>query len=402
MRNSRKWASRRQSALLVSLAILVIVPLSVQIRTTMISNDDVVFAPLLIKATPMMYHKYKYHNSSVHPLTELLQDNRTIFLLELRPGIAHGLGSTVLWMLVISMYFQDTQNRQLVVDQTQTTSYRWNETHGMFTSFFYTPNIPIIDDATNEYKRVEREVKEGRRLLLLGPETNVWTTPATSAWKWTDPKWISDNSSYISDNTSFDAPVLKVAQAAIRRYADLRSIALAYYGFNQTTASAAAGLTNNDDNVHFFERLSISLCENIKISAQSQQHVQTTLSSSMIPDFVTTSKEITTAAFHIRRGDKLIHESPKFLAEEYVKKLQEALPDPAHWKRIQHCFVATDDLKAVRELQVVLTEMALPCQLHTLKTSGKSSKRDKETTLLFLAEMKMLIDGMYESNERID
>jgi hypothetical protein len=179
--------------------------------------------------------------------------------------------------------------------------------------------------------------------------------------------------------------VLKISQKVHGHFPYARKVALAHYRVYEHLRS-----------VLFYHRLSCLLCDNIRMSEETKAQVQAILTSASIPDFTSTEEILgPTVSFHIRRGDKTKIESRPFLGSEYVNKLKEIIPDQGKLSSIKHCFVATDDYHAVLELQNALQVASIHCTLHTLTTEGYHTDRGKEDTLLFLAEMKMLIDASY-------
>jgi hypothetical protein len=111
------------------------------------------------------------------------------------------------------------------------------------------------------------------------------------------------------------------------------------------------------------------------------------------------------ASFHIRRGDKITNrESSKYDGAVFVHKLKQITPNAT----FEHCFVATDDYRAVVEIRKVLANEITICRnLHTLtqhdetghRQNKKTKRKKKESrdhqTLQFMAELQSMITTTY-------
>ena len=302
-------------------------------------------------------------SSSLHPFTSLLVGKKKVFLYNMG-GRNIGFGSLTLHMLQFAIFFQDTQGRHLVVDESKLTVYRRNHSVGAFTGFF-NPTFPVLD-TEGDLERVEQEMEARDSTIFAGKLTN-----------WSNVK--SDSS-----------PVLKIKMAhpyGWAHFTESRKIVRDYYN------------EKGEAVVVLFQRMSSLLCESLPLNHATQRETQTLLTNASIPDFSSLDaagqQDPPTIAFHIRRGDK-IREQAHSPARKYVDKLIEIIPNSDDRSRISKCFVATDDYKAVVELRVALRARSINCTLHTLTTpAAYSSARDTNDMILFLAEMKVLIDATY-------
>jgi hypothetical protein len=323
----------------------------------------------------------------LHPFTSLLVAKKNVFLLQFRHE--NGFGSLMISTLLLSMFFHDTQGRHLVVDESKVRNYRRNNSSGVFTGFFDT-TFPVLDN-DDDYNRVEQEMKTHGDPKIFQSKRN-----------WRANKKNIENPAATADATGSSIsqpPVLQISMHdGWRQFGGALYAARSYYKRDMTA---------------IFPQLSSRLCESIVLNPASKQEIQDLLTSASIPDFTATTTTTTgtpnkdvTIAFHIRRGDKVVpkpgkgpssQDSRPYKGAAYVDKLLQVIQNStdSNLSRIRHCFVATDDYRAVVELQDALKEQSINCTLHTLTTPTYHTTRDANDIILFLAEMKMLIDATY-------
>ena len=118
--------------------------------------------------------------------------------------------------------------------------------------------------------------------------------------------------------------------------------------------------------------------------------------------------EYNSVAFHIRRTDKLKHESPLFPATDYVQKLLEVLEEesiPA--ETVEVCYLATDDPSVHFEMADALQDGGLSCRLvFTGENDNHGSTKERysvEAGLEFMAEFSVMLEttffiGTFNSN----
>ena len=127
-------------------------------------------------------------------------------------------------------------------------------------------------------------------------------------------------------------------------------------------------------------------------SFESLRRQESTSSSSSSPSS-------SSVAFHVRRTDKIIKESRLYTAKEYVDKLVSVLQaNNVQLSNVDVCFVATDDASVVPEMQSALEATQLSCRLvytPTANITGKGDRYRPNSTLIFLAELSMLVEATY-------
>ena len=335
------------------------------------------------------------NDNEYHPIQSLLDDGKKVVLFELSSGSSHGLGSSMIWILLFQIYFQDVSNgrRLLVLDERKTTSYRTNMTHGAYSGGIFMTSFPVLDSLSIDMNSIDYQWQQ---------QMNVSTNPTQY------------NEQLIDE--------IKIRQEDTLEFIQGRKMVHEKYNTN-----------NYLNELLLFEKLSFTLCKNIRINPHLLRNdIQSILNASNIPNFdITTTTTTTTVvaaanttnrtlsssstiasssspsnpitvAFHIRRGDKLKLESRAYRGFEYVHTLKKALKvvdgdnDQSILANIQYCFVATDDYNAVVELQQALTNNNIHCTLYTLmSTPDTTTNRNTDGTIQFLAELKVLVDATY-------
>ena len=380
-------------------------PLPPPAVASLASQDSIHTSSAFASSFTNMVASNSERNSSddYHPIQSLLDDGKKVLLFELSSGSSHGLGSSMIWILLFQIYFQDVSNgrrRQLVLDQRKTTSYRTNSTHGAYSGGIFTTTFPVLDSLSTNTNSID--------------------------YKWQQMNTSTNPKEYNKDQ-ELDG-VIKIRQEDTLDFIQARKIVHGKYNSNYLNA------------VLLFEQLSCTLCNTIQISPSLlQNEIQSILNEASIPNFSTamnastllsrtattsTSTSTTTTtnrilssiessspitvAFHIRRGDKLKLESRAYRGFEYVNTLKKALEveeeedgsdassSNSVLSNIKYCFVATDDYNAVVELQQALTKNNIPCKLYTLmSTANQQTNRNTDGTIQFLAELKVLVDATY-------
>jgi hypothetical protein len=467
--------------------------------------------------------------------TWLLDPHPTkIFLFELGSDKhLSGFGSCTVNLMLLQLYFTDVhsyspsfsgtptrqqqqqqhqqQRRQLVVDETPSRSYRWNETHGVYSGYFQT-TFPILQQSNQEYKLIRQQVvgqvllekqshhrddgsngsnnshnndnnhsttsrhREDNHHNNNNTNENVVVDKRTTDkfWKFTQPDFYTGKymppllpwNEFEYRNTTLDLPVIKVTQRTkffSNSFVATREMALHYYNNNNNNNRNDHNTEKKDTNtetstssLRLFQRLSQLLCHSIQVNSDVQGRIarmqeiagiplSTTTTTTMRKEGITTTPtsmvfrreghgdssssrtlkntETTTTiafsvAFHIRRGDKLIRESRKYEAVEYVEKLVAVTTDEER-SRIRDCFVATDDddpsLSVVDELQAQLTVASISCTVSTLTSTSATTPPTSNATaavpsntrqqqrrrqggdefILFLAQLDILIHSTY-------
>jgi hypothetical protein len=293
-------------------------------------------------------------------LDALLATHQNIFLFELGNSTRHhGFGSIVLHLLLrFQLYFDETQHRTLVLDQSQLNAYRLNSTHGLFSGFLST-NFVVLDDASAKKKAI-RAARQ--RLPVKHKLEHAWT-----------PK-----------EPGYDAPIVTISQTKRRSWK--KSMKL-FWATNRYFA--------NVTNTTMFDRMRASAC-GIQMTCETEARSAALLRKNSIPLFDAASDQNNsgTVAFHIRRGDKLEWESRAYQVEEYVATLLRRTTLQEQ-EAIHSCYVATDDFTVVAELRVALHKAAIDCTLYSLATDTFYMPRDRNHAFVLFADLHMLVGATY-------
>jgi len=278
---------------------------------------------------------------NITSINQEIPGKQTIYVLR-----TSGLGSQLMHMLSHKLYY-NAQGRNFMAD-TSTYGYRWSDSIGLLTGYFL-PTFPVIDDIS-QY----RGIADRYNMSNYGHIRNIGLK-------------------YSYDLTDLE-PVIVVpgAQRLIRKkiFSNYKVESVGYY--NSMAWEACAELQFNDR--------AISEIEKVKNDHD-------------IPNF----RRGRTAAFHVRRGDKLRRESKLYKGSLYVDKLLTIASGP-----IDRCFVASDDYRAFEEVKRDILKRNINCTIHTITSKskrgseqGKSTQSDHEETVRFLAELSILIDATY-------
>jgi len=140
-----------------------------------------------------------------------------------------------------------------------------------------------------------------------------------------------------------------------------------------------------------YDRLVYDMCPNLQFNARTKAQILNFQKKLNIPDAFTDKNESTTIGFHIRRGDKLLRESRKFEAYEYIQRFEDqAGIDVVH--TLKHCFVTSDDPATIQELQDAIKGNGnWSCVVHSFTETSFIG----DNTYLFLTELSVLIDASY-------
>ena len=263
-----------------------------------------------------------------------------------------GIGSQLLNLFASVIYYREHENRNLIVDET-TYHYRLSASVGLMEGYF-TPKLPVIQSATRMREWVEPHFL---------PERNYtewrYTAPSTDQW----------------DNRDNSSPMIVMNCIATRRH----------------TKEAF-----DRHSLGFYQKMKNEMCPSLQFNSRTRTRIAEFQGSRNIPLFGSDNKS---AAFHIRRGDKLHSESKKYHGEEYLEKLEQVAPGVS----FQNCFVATDSYKAFLEVQESLeTQQWKTCR--TLWTLTQPSERGhfersrvvkEEAVLQFLSELDILTRATY-------
>jgi hypothetical protein len=277
-----------------------------------------------------------------------------------------GIGSQILGLFGQAIFFEEQQNRSIIIDEV-TYPYRYNESVGLFTAYF-TPQFPVIDSIEQQREWIEP-------LFTNGHNYTEWRTREQNL------KWDEGDTKH---NTAPPPPVMVTSFLSRFRY----RLMVLY----------------NTSSVEFYRKMVEKTCPHVQFNADTQRRMKQLKKKHKLPDFSSASS----AAFHIRHGDKLRKESKKYAAADYVKKLMQVAPGRA----FDNCFVASDSFDAVTELREALAAQNwTTCrQLSTLTqpvqtgfSLGENEHFTDIATLQFLTELQILVQaewfvGTFNSN----
>jgi len=257
-----------------------------------------------------------------------------------------GLGSQLVNMFTNAAYFKDTQSRSLCAIESSY-GYRQNASVGVLTGFF-TPGFPVIDV----------------------PEQHVWLQPVVADADFNVDKWVSK----------------AYSRRKVREYNDKRPPLMLVDVFDYHRP--LVGWYKNNS-ATMYGRLVQDMCPHLQFNEPTKDRLLTVRKEGNIPDAFNT-KDGSTIGFHIRRGDKLISESRKYEAIEYLKIFERKAGLDAV-RKLKHCFVASDDPEAVQEFRdTVAGDNNWSCTVHSF-----SNEQVEDTTFGFMAELSVLIDATY-------
>ena len=244
----------------------------------------------------------------------------------------NGFGSLTFAILRFQLMYLQTRNATLILDERSFGNYRRNATHGVYKGFFET-NFPVIDVNDNVTQVLEQ---------YRNPDIIKISTKSNNGWK----------------------------DFARRLHVSMDYLKGKYH-----------------NNVTVYGHIKSYAC-GIRHNNETEREIRSILDRASIPRFDNSST--TTAAFHIRRGDKIRSESRAFGADEYVQKLVTETSEDER-AAIEHCYVATDDFSTVSELQVELEKASIPCQIHTMSSPKYDARRNTSGhAILFFVDLYML------------
>jgi len=135
----------------------------------------------------------------------------------------------------------------------------------------------------------------------------------------------------------------------------------------------------------------------LRFNKKTTNQVYSFMAENNIPDFLR-KKNSVSVGFHVRRGDKIKGESRLYTGIEYVDKLENVTGTTMDKKKIENCFVASDDIKAVDEVRIALSKNGFICKVHTLTQRdehGAHQSVNVEKTFELIAELFILSKVTY-------
>lgn len=309
-----------------------------------------------------------------------------------------GFGSQIMNAVGQAVYFQETQGRSMIVDESfYPYGRRFNDSRGLL-SLYFTPQFPVIGSFSEFETMVEQ----------LRPGTNY--TGEREHIHWTERNVIEE--------------AMDVSNASETLYVtglwSLRDEIMEYYNLVLANKQTILPVWMTGSKA-FYEKMSDYMCPHFQFNEQTLEEIER----HKIDNGVPVSLNGTSVAFHIRRGDKIraktfsggkirsfkdlfmwIHssvrprgESRLFPADAYIKRFLKEAPRGAV---VDHCFVSSDDYRAVEEMKKALKHRNVHCQVHSITTEteqghglGKNSRFMGDEALHFLSELSAMIGATY-------
>ena len=269
----------------------------------------------------------------------------------------HGLGSVTMAIFRLALFYQETRNATLVVDQRGFAQYRRNHTHGLYKGFLET-NFPVLDRGDN----VARFMEEQRRDIRQQQQQHH----------------VGDTSSTLKPSA-----VIKISTSTNKEW-------MVFFKSIKSTVNYMNEKYGSD--VAVYGKYKHMAC-GIRFTKQTMEQITAMLQNNSIPLWHDTTAK--TVAFHIRRGDKIVNgESRAFQAAEYVQKLVQ-VTSPQERAVLERCYVATDDFEVIGQVQVALQNASIACQVYTTAQPQYNEARNTDATVFILADMYVLIHATY-------
>jgi hypothetical protein len=268
-----------------------------------------------------------------------------------------GIGSQLLGFFAHAILLKETQNRTMVAD-TSTYSNRYNRTVGLLTGYF-TPKFPVIDTAEQQEEFIQP---------FFSPHQNYtqWRRVGKDE-RWKGKIWKGKNNGPIT-----------VKQ-------------------NKSNRKEIHNMKYN--NTQLYNKLVDMMCPHLQFNPATERRIAELKRSFGVPrDW---DPNLPSASFHIRRGDKLKKESKKYGGAVYIHKLKQIAPNVT----FEHCFVATDDYNAIKEIRrAAANETISICRkIHSLtkrnekghKPNNDLNEKSDAQTIRFIAELQSMITTTY-------
>jgi len=304
---------------------------------------------------------------------------QSIFIVKAKAGLCHNIMHILLHIVLFTTF-----GRNFMVDTSLYDWFKWNDTVGFLTGYFQ-PEFEVVDHP-GHYPLVERRyglVEYKKRHLK-----KKWV------YNYPDPEPVRLLIERLHSSEPSKTPHPSVLVTGITNY----TFPLRDQWFPD----------NGDPNKPqmLFNRMVAVACQHLyPFNARALSSIRSHQAKFDLPDFL--GENVISAAFHIRRGDKISwHESPKYPGEQYVEKLINATES----KMVDHCFVASDDFLAVQEIQHALHRFQVKCSIHhmtELSERGFDAKKHKreahahdtsiipQKTLAFMSQVDIMIHATY-------
>ena len=105
---------------------------------------------------------------------------------------------------------------------------------------------------------------------------------------------------------------------------------------------------------------------------------------------------ITSVAFHVRKTDKEVETKPA-TAAEYVERLLKIFEGMDQIPNVHHCYIATDDVMSIAEVESELIRAGVSCTLHFLQTSvlDRNDRTNFANSIVLLTELSIMQETTY-------
>jgi hypothetical protein len=307
-----------------------------------------------------------------------------------------GMCSRLMNMLGFKVYMEMTQNRSMVADEAHF-EYRFNDSVGLLTGYFE-PDFPVIT-TEQDYVQLEQEFADRIALanhsLLAGVGGTLYNHTRFHG------ALIPDSEDFYRGNKS----VSWFPLVDLKHFDLARGSLFKYYG-ETPLKTKDTRFESVVANLEFYKSLTEQACRSLQFNQNTFLKMQQIKYEAGIPEF--SQSGYLSVAFHARRGDKVSEgETRLFQGDEYVQKLTDVVS--AAETVIKHCFITSDDFRAVKEIEVALRNRNITCSIHTLTKSNEhgtppgAKKFGHEEVIRFLTQMSIMIDasifiGQFNSN----
>jgi hypothetical protein len=263
-----------------------------------------------------------------------------------------GIGSNLLNFFAQAVYLKETRNLNMLAD-TATYRNRYNETVGLLTGYF-TPKFPVIDTPEQQEEFIQP---------FFSPDQNytLWREVA-------DPReWGRKNG----------GPIMVNFRGSYRGEIQRK------YTENQ---------------LDLYNKMVDMMCPHFQFNPATELRIAEMKRSYGVP--LEWDPNQASASFHIRRGDKITGEALSYNGTTYLHKLKQIAPNVT----FEHCFVATDDYRAVVEIREALANETVCKNLHNMtqpiemghrENSWMKGPQDYAETIQFMAELQSMITTTY-------
>jgi len=145
----------------------------------------------------------------------------------------------------------------------------------------------------------------------------------------------------------------------------------------------------------FYEKMVHHSCPHLRFNDETKREMQKVRQDHGI-DFDFGAPNITSVAFHIRRTDKEIETKPA-TAAVYVERLLKIFEGMDQIPNVHHCYVATDDVMSVAEVESELIQAGVSCTLHFLQTRvlDRNDRTNFANSIVLLTELSIMQEATY-------